>query len=111
MRLFEYYKQFLVGKSIYIHYNCCYSNDPKFSDRQVRANSVDPDQTALEEQSDQSLHSLPFCLHLLDTFSYGKATLFKCKGDYSKYFVCLHFEQFFGTHVFSYSRETLQVSI
>ena len=25
---------------------CEYSNDPKFSDRQVWANSVDPDQTA-----------------------------------------------------------------
>ena len=47
-----------------------YSNDPKFSDRQVWANSVGPDQTAPEgawkEQSDQGLHCLPFQLHLLD---------------------------------------------
>ena len=38
-----------------------YSNDPKFSDREVWANSADPDQTAprgLEEQSDQGLHCL-----------------------------------------------------
>ena len=40
----------------------------KFSDRQIWANSVDPDHTAprLKEQSDQGLHCLPFCLHLLD---------------------------------------------
>ena len=31
----------------------------------------------LEEQSDQGLHCLPFCWHLLDAFLYGKATLFK----------------------------------
>ena len=30
-----------------------------------------------EEQSDQGLHCLPFCLHLLDALLYGKATLFK----------------------------------
>ena len=34
-----------------------YRNDPKFSDRQVWANSVDPDQTA-----DQHLDCLPFCI-------------------------------------------------
>ena len=28
----------------------------------------------LEEQSDQGLHCLPFCLHLLDSLVYGKAT-------------------------------------
>ena len=44
-----------------------YHNDPKFLDRQVWANSVDPDQT---EQSDQGLHCLPLCLHLLDTLFY-----------------------------------------
>ena len=49
-----------------------YRNDPKFSDRQVLANSADPDQTA-----DQGLHCLLFHLHLLDTFLCGKATLFK----------------------------------
>ena len=32
-----------------------YCNDPNFSDRQVCANSVDPDQTV---QSDQGLHCL-----------------------------------------------------
>ena len=41
-------------------------NDLKFSDRQVWANSADPDQTApllLEEQSDQGIHCLLFHLH------------------------------------------------
>ena len=53
-----------------------YRNDPKFSDRYAWANSVDPDQTApsLEEQSDQGLHCLPFCLHSLDSLLYGRAT-------------------------------------
>ena len=50
-----------------------YRNDPKFSDRQVWANSADPDQTA----PDQGLHCLPFPLHLLDSLLYGRATLFK----------------------------------
>ena len=40
-----------------------YSNDPKFLDRQVVSNRVDPDQTA-----DQGLHCLPFRQHYLVTF-------------------------------------------
>ena len=43
-----------------------YHNVPKFSDRQVWANSADPDRLLLEEQSDQGLHYLQFPLHLLD---------------------------------------------
>ena len=54
-----------------------YRNEPKFSDRQVLANSADPDQTLLLEQSDQGLHCLPFRLHRLDSLLYGRATLFK----------------------------------
>ena len=53
-----------------------YRNDPKFSDRQVWANSVDPDQV-LEEQSDQGLDCLLFHLHLLDSLLYGRVTLLK----------------------------------
>ena len=54
-----------------------YRNDPKFSDRQVWANSVDPDQIArvytvcLKEQSYLGLHCLPFRLHLLDSLLYA----------------------------------------
>ena len=33
-----------------------YGNDPKFLDRQVLANTIDPDQTVPEEQCDQGLH-------------------------------------------------------
>ena len=51
-----------------------YYNDPKFSDRQVLANSVDPDP---EEQSDQGLHSLPFCLASFGHISYDRVSLFK----------------------------------
>ena len=39
-----------------------YCNDAKYLDWQVWANSVDPDQTAPSEQSDQGLHCLPFDL-------------------------------------------------
>ena len=47
-----------------------YRNYPKFSDRYAWANNTDPDQ----EQSDQGLHCLPFCLHRLDSLLYGTAT-------------------------------------
>ena len=40
----------------------------------------------LEEQSDQGLHCLLFCLHVLDAFLNGKATLFKFKDDYNNIF-------------------------
>ena len=43
-----------------------YSNVPKFLDRQVWANIVDPDRAAARGESDQGLHCLPFHLHLLD---------------------------------------------
>ena len=46
-----------------------YRNDPKFSNKQVWANSAD-----LEEQSDQGLHRLPFHLHRLDSLLYDRAT-------------------------------------
>ena len=54
---------FLVGCVLH------YRNDPlfKFSDRQVWANSADPDQTApLEEQSDLGSHCLLFHLQPFD---------------------------------------------
>ena len=41
-----------------------------------RTNNVDSDQTALKEQSDQDLHCLPFCLHLLEALLYNKSILF-----------------------------------
>ena len=62
-----------------------YHNDPKFSDRQILANSADPDQTALTV-----CHSI--CIFsLLDTLLYGKVTLFKFKGDYSLNFLVFFF--------------------
>ena len=59
-----------------------YCNDPMFSDRQVWANSVDPDQ----EQSDQGLHCLPSHLHLLDALLHGKSILVKFKDKWQQYF-------------------------
>ena len=52
--------------------NSYYRNDPKFSGRQVLANSADPDQTA-----DQCLDCLPFRLYLLNALLYGKAAMSK----------------------------------
>ena len=52
-----------------LQFRIYYRNVPKFSDRQVQANSADPDQTA-----PQGLHYLPFRLHHLDSLLYGRAT-------------------------------------
>ena len=57
----------------HIPYDHMYCNDPKFLDRQVWTYIVDPDQTA----PDQGLHCLPFHLHLLNSFLYVRATVFK----------------------------------
>ena len=39
----------------------------------ICANSVDSDQTAPKEQSDQNLHCLPFCLHHLEALLHLKS--------------------------------------
>ena len=41
----------------------------------IVCHSVDTDQTAPQEQSDQGLHCLPYCLHLLNIFSLNKSSL------------------------------------
>ena len=51
-----------------------YRNDLKFSERLVWTNSADPDQTAPRGESDQGLHYLQNCLHLLDALLYGKTS-------------------------------------
>ena len=48
-----------------------YRNGSKFLDSYACANSLN------EEQSDQGLHCLSFPLHLLDSFLYGRVTLFE----------------------------------
>ena len=48
-----------------------YCNDLKFSDREVWANSADPDQTAPR----RGLHCLQFRLHLLGALLFGKDIL------------------------------------
>ena len=48
---------------------CTWPN--KFLDRQIWANSIDPDQTVPQEQSDRGLHCLSFHLHISEDF-YGK---------------------------------------
>ena len=50
----------------------------------VGANSVDSDHTALQEQSDQNLHRLPFCLHLLETLLHRKIKLFYINDNYCR---------------------------
>ena len=63
----------VLGADNHIWWFQTYRNDPKFSDRYAWANIADPDQ----EQSDQGLHCLPFCLHHLDSLLYDRATKFK----------------------------------
>ena len=48
--------------------NILYRNDPKFSDGDLQANLVDPDQ----KQSNQGLHCLLFRPQPLDAILYGK---------------------------------------
>ena len=48
---------------------CIWPN--KFLDRQIWANSIDPDQTVPHKQSDRGLHCLSFHLHISEDF-YGK---------------------------------------
>ena len=59
-----------------------YRKNSKYWDIYVLANSVDSDQTALKEQSDQDLHCLPFFLHLLEEFLHCKIKLFYIKDSY-----------------------------
>ena len=54
----------------------------KYRDIYVCANSVDSDQTALKEQSDQDLQFLPFFLHLLEELLHWKIKLFYIKANY-----------------------------
>ena len=60
-----------------------YCNDPKFLDRQVLTHRSDR-----EEQSDQGLRCLPFCLRLLDPLLCSKMILFKFKDIYSSFYGC-----------------------
>ena len=76
--------------------NSYYRNDPKFSDRHVRANSADPDRTA-----DQRLDCLPFRLHLLNALLYVKAAMSKFKGDYSKCLDVWTFRSFTVHHLYN----------
>ena len=69
--------QGLSVRKLRIIMDILYRNDPKFSDRQVWANSGDQIRLLLMEQSDQGLHCLLFYLHILNTFLYGKTSLFE----------------------------------
>ena len=64
----DYFSMTNVFALLLFMYTTC-RNHPKFSDRQVWANSVDPD--------DQGLHCLPFGLHRLNALFSCKAALFK----------------------------------
>ena len=71
---------------------CCalkmYRKNSKYWDMYVWANSVDSDQTALKEQSDQNLHCLPFFLHLLEALLHRKIKLFYIKDNYGSWSGC-----------------------
>ena len=65
-----------------------YRKNSKYWDIYVWANSVDSDQTALKEQSDQDLHCLPFFLHLLEALLQCKIKLFYIKDNYGSWYGC-----------------------
>ena len=52
-------------KKMTLNLHSTYRKNFKYWDMYVWENSVDSDQTALKEQSDQDLHCLPFFLLLL----------------------------------------------
>ena len=59
-----------------------YRKNSKYWDTYVWANSIDSDQTALYEQSDQNLRCLPFYLHLLEALLHCKIKLLYIKDNY-----------------------------
>ena len=65
-----------------------YGKNFKYWDMYVSANSVDSDQTALKEQSDQDLHCLPFFLLLLEALLHCKIKLFCIKDNYGSWSGC-----------------------
>ena len=65
-----------------------YRKNSKYWDMYVWANSVDSDQTALKEQSDQDLLCLPFFLHLLEALFQCKIKLFYIKDNYGSWSGC-----------------------
>ena len=64
-------------------------------DRNASENSVDPDQTALEEQSDQGLHYFGFCWQFFYILQSWKILKFSVilHENMSAYFVSLHKKQ------------------
>ena len=64
-------------------WNYKYHNDSRFSDRQMLANTVDPNQTGPE-----CVHCLPFCLHLLNSFLFVYTTPFKFWDNNSNVYGC-----------------------
>ena len=52
---------------------------------------MDSDQTALNEQSDQNLRCLPFCLHLLEAYLHCQIKLFYIKDNYGSLSRCPNF--------------------
>ena len=78
---------FYFGLLVFLYYHK-YRKNFKYWDMYVRANSVDSDQTALKEQSDQDLHCLPFYLHLLEALLHCKIKLFCIKDNYGSWSGC-----------------------
>ena len=83
----------VADKQVHI-FQTKYRNDPKFSDRQVWANSVDPDQTAPRGAvwSGSTMFAILSAL-------FGHSTRHKIKllGSFSKFFGCPNFQDFYGT--------------
>ena len=65
-----------------------YRKNSKYWDMYVWANTLDSDQTALKEQSDQDLHCLPFFLHLFEALLHCKIKRFYIKDNYGSWSGC-----------------------
>ena len=64
--MLEFFYTFMVDNN--------YRNDLSFRTDMPRQTVQTQIRLLLEEQSDQGLHFLPFCLHRLDSLPYGRAT-------------------------------------
>ena len=82
------FKESLTNSLVQITVLNNYRKNSKYWDMYVWANSLDSDQTALKEQSDQDLHCLPFFLHLLEALLHCKIKRYYIKDNYGSWSGC-----------------------
>ena len=76
----------VVAQHIFHELSCLFHHTVmslKFSDRQILANIVNPNQTS----PDPGLQCLPFCVHLSGALVFSQTKLFKVQDNYINDFV------------------------